>query len=452
MIKIYSASQAQASILKRTGFLDLEIPDGVKTGIRQIFGQEMTPDKVVSKLLSDVRERGDEAIRHWTRHIDGIEVQSLVVNKSKIESAVARIPSDLAESLQISAERIRAFHSYQPIPNWSTSEMGGTLGQRFTPIESVGVYVPGGVAPLPSSLLMSVIPGQAAGVSNIYVATPPGKPDGDVPDVILAAAAIAGVENIFLAGGALAVAAFAFGTESIPSVDKIVGPGNLFTTLAKRQVYGHVGIDGLYGPTETMVIADDTANPEWIAADMLAQAEHDVLASAILLTPSRALAEAVQIEIARQIENLERADTIAISLARGGGIVVTADLIEACRLASDYAAEHTCLAVKTDLVDQCIDQIAHGGGLFIGEYSFEVLGDYVTGPSHVMPTGGSARFTSPLNVLDFLKINSIIQLDPATAEWLSPHAQRIAQAEQLDGHANAAAKRMRNDSASESQL
>ena len=443
MIKIFNVSEAQNSILKRNGFLDLVIPDGVRSGIRQVFGQELAPETAVARLLADVRERGDEAIHHWTKRIDGLDLQNLIVSKSEIESALSRIPVDLVESLQLSAARIRRFHSYQPIPNWTTTEMGGILGQRFTPIERVGVYVPGGTAPLPSSLLMSVIPAQVAGVPYISVATPASKPDGRAPDVILAAAAIAGVDSLYLAGGALAVAAFAFGTESIPRVDKIVGPGNLFTTLAKRQVYGQVGIDGLYGPTETMVVADDSANAEWIAADMLAQAEHDVLAAAILLTPSIELAEAVQIEIARQIETLSRAETIAISLAHSGGIVVTADLDEACRLATDFAAEHTCLAVSD--IDQCLDKIDHAGGLFAGEYSFEVLGDYVTGPSHVMPTGGSARFASPLNVLDFLKINSIIQLDQVTSARLSPHAMRIAQAEQLTGHASAAAKRMRSN-------
>ncbi len=442
MIKIYTVKEAESSILKRNGFLDLVVPDGVKAGIRNIFGEDLSPDTAVTRLLADVRERGDEAIRHWTKRIDGVEIQDLVVSRTEIESAVSRIPADLVDSLNLSAARIRDFHSHQPIPNWTTTDMGGILGQRFTPIERVGVYVPGGTAPLPSSLLMSAIPAQAAGVTNISVATPPGKPDGSVPDVILAAAAIAGIETLYLAGGALAVGAFAFGTESIPRVDKIVGPGNLFTTLAKRQVYGHVGIDGLYGPTETMVVADDTANPEWIAADMLAQAEHDVLAAAILLTPSIKLAQAVQIEITKQMENLSRAETIAISLAHSGGIVVTDDLDQSCRLASDYAAEHTCLAVAE--VDQCTDKIDNAGGLFGGEYSFEVLGDYITGPSHVMPTGGSARFTSPLNVLDFLKINSIIQLDQTTSELLSPHARRIAQAEQLDGHANAASKRTKD--------
>ncbi|MDX1412634.1 MAG: histidinol dehydrogenase [Candidatus Promineifilaceae bacterium] len=444
MVNIYKVNEALESILLRHGLLDFEVPESVKQGIREVFGQELSPEAAVNKLLMDVREQGDTAVRYWTKKIDGFELENLVVDHRTIAAAIDRIPSELVESLLLSAERIRTFHKLQPVPNWKTSTMGGTLGQRFTPIERVGVYVPGGVAPLPSSLLMSVIPAQAAGVSQIFVATPPRKADGSVADVILAAAAITGIDVMYLAGGALAVAAFAFGTETIPKVDKIVGPGNLFTTLAKRQVYGHVGIDGLYGPTETMVVADDSANSTWVAADMLAQAEHDVLASAILLTPSEKLAESVRIEIGKQIKNLDRADTIAISLAHRGGIVVTADLDEACRLAGDYAAEHTCLAVGVDHLDDCIDKISNAGGLFAGEYSFEVLGDYVTGPSHVMPTGSSARYSSPLNVLDFLKMSSIIQLDRITAEQLSPHAERIALAEQLDGHANAAVQRIRN--------
>ncbi|MCA9972888.1 MAG: histidinol dehydrogenase, partial [Anaerolineales bacterium] len=306
------------------------------------------------------------------------------------------------------------------------------------PIARVGAYVPGGTAPLPSSLLMSVIPAQVAGVPDIVVATPPGK-DGQVNDVILAAAAICGIDTVYTLGGALAVAALAFGTDSVRRVDKIVGAGGLFTTLAKRQVYGLVGIDGLYGPTETVVVADETADPAWVAADMLAQAEHDVLATAILFTPSPALAAGVQREIGQQLEQLSRADIIAQSLAAQGGIVLTADLAEACRLASDFAAEHTCIATADPA--RWIDQIPNAGGLFVGERSFEVLGDYVAGPSHVMPTGGTARFASPLNVLDFVKISSIVQLDDSTSASLSTLAARIAQAEQLTAHASAATKR-----------
>ncbi len=439
MIKIMTVPEAENSIQRRRGFLDTAIPEAVEKGIKAVFGRNLTPEEAVAHLIDEVRAKGDQAIRHWTNKIDGIDIENLVVSQSELSAATSRIDKGLFKSLELAASRIRQFHNYQPVPNWTTTEMGGTLGQRFTPVSSAGIYVPGGTAPLPSSLLMSAIPAQAAGVPNIAIATPPGKEGGKVPDVILAAAAIAGTESIYLAGGALAVAAFAFGTETIPRVDKIVGPGNLFTTLAKRQVYGHVGIDGLYGPTETMVVADDSADPEWVAADMLAQAEHDVLASAILLTPSQELAEAVQIEIGRQMETLTRAETIAISLAHSGGIILTEDLDQACLLANEYAAEHTCLAVED--VGYWLNKINNAGGLFAGEYSFEVLGDYVSGPSHVMPTGGSARFASPLNVLDFLKISSIVQLDHRTSIELSPHAKRIAEAEQLTAHANSASKR-----------
>ena len=320
--------------------------------------------------------------------------------------------------------------------------MGGVLGQRFTPIRRAGVYVPGGTAPLPSSLLMTAIPAQVAGVPEIIVATPPGRPHGQIPDVILAAAAVAGIKTVYAIGGALAVAAMTYGTETVPRVDKIVGPGNLFTTLAKQQLYGIVGIDGVYGPTETAVVADESADPAWVAADLLAQAEHDVLASAILFTPSRDLAEAVQVEAARQMEFLSRADIITQALSFRGGIVLVDDLDQACRLASDYAAEHTCLAVGEEFQQACAAAIPNAGGLFIGERSFEVLGDYVAGPSHTMPTGGTARFASPLNVLDFMKISSIVQLDAETSAKLSPFAARIARSEELTAHENAALIRL----------
>jgi histidinol dehydrogenase len=441
MINILNVPEAQKSILRREESLEPAVPPGLQASLNRLFGVGATPETAVTTILRDVRQRGDAALRHWTATIDGIELDSLQVDPAEIETAAARIPTDLKEALELATARIRDFHQRQPLPNWQTSEMGGIIGQRVTPIQRVGVYVPGGTAPLPSSLLMSVIPAQVAGVPEIVVATPPGKRDGRIPDVILAAAAIAGIKTIFTLGGAQAVAALAFGSESVPRVDKIVGPGNLFTTLAKRQVYGIVGIDGLYGPTETVVLADDTADPVWVAADMLAQAEHDVLATAILFTPSRKFAEAVQMQIARQMEDLSRSEVIAVSLANRGGIVLTADLDEACQLASDFAAEHTCIAVENPAA--YVDKIPNAGGLFIGERSFEVLGDYVAGPSHVMPTNGTARFASPLNVLDFVKISSILQLDDATSAHLSVAAARIAQAEGLDGHANAAKKRIK---------
>ncbi|MCB0014939.1 MAG: histidinol dehydrogenase, partial [Anaerolineales bacterium] len=349
--------------------------------------------------------------------------------------ALDRIPADLRAALELAASRIRRFHELQPLPNWETNELGGRLGQRCLPLNSVGVYVPGGTAPLPSSLLMGVIPAQVAGVKEVYVATPPGK-DGRIPDVILAAAALTGLDAIYPLGGAQAIAALAYGSESVTRVDKIVGPGNLFVTLAKQQLFGQVGIDGLYGPTETIVIADETADPACVAADLLAQAEHDILASAILLTTSPDLARQVQSAIGQQLESLSRADIIATSLQNQGGIVLTKTLVEAADLSNGYAPEHLCLAVADP---QALSQhVTNAGGIFFGERSFEVLGDYVAGPSHTMPTAGTARFSSPLNVMDFVKISSIIDLDGATAAKLIVAAARIAQAEELTAHASAA--------------
>ncbi len=439
MIKLFTVQEAQQTILRREMALEPEIPPALRASLERLFGRGATPETAVSHILRDVRQKGDAALKDWTLKIDGVQLAALQVAEEQVQTAVSRIPTELADALRFAARRIRQFHEKQPLPNWTTTELGGVLGQRVTPIRRVGVYVPGGTAPLPSSLLMAVIPAQVAGVPEIVVATPPAK-DGTVPDVILAAAQICGIETVITLGGAQAVAALAFGTESVPRVDKIVGAGGLFTTLAKRQVYGIVGIDGLYGPTETAVVADKTANPAWVAADLLAQAEHDPLATAILFTPSRQLAEAVQVEVGQQMERLSRAGIIAQSLQNRGGIVLTADLDEACRLASDYAAEHTCIATANPA--QYADKIPNAGGLFIGERSFEVLGDYVAGPSHVMPTSGTARFASPLNVLDFVKISSIIQLDDATSARLSPVAAQIARAEGLTAHANAASKRL----------
>ncbi|KAA3665268.1 MAG: histidinol dehydrogenase [Chloroflexi bacterium] len=440
MIKIFDVDEAKKSILRREMALEPDVPQRLQAGLDRMFGERSTPETAVSRILRDVRTLGDNALRHWTKEIDKVTLDGLAVEKSEIETAVSRIPTELKVALEFAADRIRKFHEYQPVKSWETTEMGGRLGQRVTPLQSVGVYVPGGTAPLPSSLLMSVIPAQVAGVKEIVVATPPGQDGGKVADVILAAASIVGIDTIYTLGGAQAIAAMAFGTETIPQVDKIVGPGNLFVTLAKRQVYGIVGIDGLYGPTETVVVADETAVPAWVAADMLAQAEHDVLATAILFTPSHKIAEAVQAEIAKQMEMLSRDDVIAVSLANQGGIVITADMDEGCHLASQFAAEHTCIATQNPAA--YIDKIPNAGGLFVGERSFEVLGDYVAGPSHVMPTSGTARFASPLNVLDFVKISSIVALDATTSTQLSKVAAIIADAELLTGHANAARKRI----------
>jgi histidinol dehydrogenase len=413
-----------------------DVPDTVLTGIKRVFGEALTPEAAVARLLADVRVRGDVALREWTARIDGVTSDALEVPQTEWEAAYQALDADLRAALETSAGRIRDFHARQPIPNWTTDAMGGVLGQRLVPLERVGIYVPGGTAPLPSSLLMAAIPARVAGVDEVIICTPADKQTGRISPLTLAAAHIAGVDRVFALGGALAVAALAFGTESVPRVDKVVGAGGLFTTIAKRQVYGIVGLDGLYGPTETVVVADDSANPAWVAADLLAQAEHDVLATAILLTPSRVLAEAVQAEVEQQTTALSRADVIRTSLAGQGGIVLTPDLATAVRLADQFAPEHLCLSVAEPEV--WIDKIRNAGGIFVGEHSFEVLGDYVAGPSHIMPTGGTARFKGPVNVLDFVKVLNIIGLDADTARRLAPDAARIADAESLTAHGAAA--------------
>ena len=449
MLRIYDDwKQARQTVLRRRDMMALdEVPEPVRAGIRRVFGTELTPEEAVARILADVRQRGDEALRDWTARIDGLTYDDFEVPAETLEAAYDSLPSDLADALNLAADRIRAFHACQPIPSWTTMDLGGTLGQRVTPLQRVGVYVPGGTAPLPSSLLMTVIPARVAGVDEVVVCTPAGRKacpeqsrrDGRVPDVIMAAARVAGVDRLYRLGGAQAIAALAYGTASVPRVDKIVGAGGLFTTLAKRQVYGAVGLDGLYGPTETVVVADDSADPAWVAADLLAQAEHDVLATAILLTPSRRLAEAVQVEVSRQLEHLNRAEVVAASLTGQGGIVLTPNLETAVRLADEFAPEHLCLSVREPAV--WAERIRNAGGLFLGEHSFEVLGDYVAGPSHVMPTGGTARFASPVNVLNFVKITSIIALDTGTVAQLCPAAARLAHAESLTAHAAAAEQR-----------
>lgn len=432
MIKIFpNLPDAKNTILRRDSINYDEVPQSLLDRLAELFDEAVAPAEAVRRILADVRARGDASLRDWTKRIDEIDLKEISVPSG------SSVDQSLISNLQLAADRIRIFHEQQPIRSWRTPD--GMLGQKISPIKRVGFYVPGGSAPLPSSLLMSVIPALVAGVKEIVVCTPPSQPNGDVPPVILAAAKIAGVDRVYRIGGAQAIAAMAFGTESIPRVDKIVGAGNLFVTLAKQQVFGMVGIDGLAGPTETVVIADDSANPKWIAADLLAQAEHDPLATAILFTPSRKLAEAVQVEVGRQMEELSRAEIIVQSLNNRGGIVLTPDLATAVELANDFAPEHLCIATKNP--NEWADKITNAGGLFLGERSFEVLGDYVAGPSHVMPTSGTARFASPLNVLDFVHITSLISLDAATAAQLSPIAASLARAESLTAHESAAEMR-----------
>ena len=438
MLNIIDLEEARRTILKRKAQGEVT-PPALRESLERVFGEPVSPAEAVRRILAEVRAEGDAAVARWTQKADGKILKDPAVPPAEWRAAYERIPDDLREALDLAAERIRAFHARQPLPSWTTDELGGVLGQQVIPLCRVGVYVPGGTAPLPSSLLMSAIPAKVAGVDEVVVATPPGRADGTVPDVILACAYLAGVDALYRIGGAQAIAALAFGTQTIPRVDKIVGAGNLFVTLAKQQVFGIVGLDGLFGPTETVIVADESADPALVAADLLAQAEHDVLASPICITPSLALAERVQIEVARQIEELDRAEIIVQALRGQGGIVVVDDLPQALELANEYAPEHLCLLVQDAW--SWLGSVRNAGGVFVGETASEALGDYVVGPSHIMPTGGTARFGSPCNVWDFLKLTSVFAPARSTIGALSQAAAKLADAEGLTAHAAAIRRR-----------
>lgn len=443
MIPILDPATAQKTILRRVALGDEDAPESVLERIEATFGERISPQEAVTRILREVRTQGDAALRSWTEKLDGKSPDRFLVPSEAIQAALDAIPSEKRAALTLAAERIEAFYKRQPLTSWLTQEMGGVLGQLIRPIRRVGLYVPGGTAPLPSSVLMSAVPAKVAGVKEIVLAVPPQHGTGEIAPIILAAAALVGVDEVYAIGGAQAIAALAYGTETVPAVDKIFGPGNLFVTLAKKQVFGAVGIDGLAGPTETVVIADESARPAWVAADLLAQAEHDVLASAILLTPSKGLAEAVQVEVGKQMESLPRAEIVAQSLQNRSGIVLTQDLDEAVSLSNAYGPEHLCLAVSDPWAWS--ERVMSAGGIFMGEYSFEVLGDYVAGPSHVMPTSGTARFASPLNVWDFVRIISLVGLNESAGRELSRSAAVIARSEGLEAHARSADWRAAQD-------
>ena len=436
MLILLTPEEAQGSILKRMPLDDMPVSPSVLEGIEALFGEPLSPEEAVKKILQEVRSEGDRALQKWSRILDGYNSQKFRVPQEAIQEALYQVSDEITEALLLSRSRIQAFYENQPLNSWILQNGDGTLGQLARPIERVGLYVPGGTAPLPSTLLMSAVPAQVAGVNQIVMMVPPERNTGAVAPITLATAALLGIDEVYLLGGAQAIAAMAYGTESIPPVDKIFGPGNLFVTLAKRRVYGTVGIDGLAGPTETMIIADDSAIPEWVAADLLAQAEHDVLASAILLTPSQDLAEKVRIAVEEQLQTLPRAEILKESLSNRSGIVLTDNLNEAVDLANEYAPEHLCLSIRDAM--KITERITSAGGIFMGEYSCEVLGDYVAGPSHVMPTGGTARFASPLNIWDFVHLISLVGLDRNTASDLSVSAALIARSEGLEAHARAA--------------
>ncbi len=445
LLRRYTPSEARDSLLRRVPIHERPVPQALLDGLARTFGEPLTPEQAVARILADVRARGDAALLEWTERLDRVRLSAFQVPAAQIAAAVEALPPDLHEALVLAAERIRAFHQRQPITSWLTQDLGGTLGLLARPIARVGVYAPGGSAPLPSTILMAVIPARIAGVDQVVVVTPPRPTDlygasWPAHPALLAAAHIAEADAVYLAGGAQAVAALAYGTESIPAVDKIVGPGNLFVTLAKKQVYGVVGIDGLAGPTETLIIADETANPDWVAADLLAQAEHDPLAAAILLTPAAALLDAVEAALQRQLPRRQRQAIIRAALAERSGAVLTQNLEEALELANAYAPEHLALAVADPW--RWVPRVRHAGCVFVGEHSYEVLGDYNAGTNHVLPTDGSARYASGLTVLDFVKWVGLVALDPTTAQRLSGPAATLAAAEALDAHAAAARLRL----------
>jgi len=435
---IRNAEEGKLLLLSRKPLETEELPMDMRETTFRAFGQELSPDEVVRRIIRDVREDGDNAVRYYNSRIDGAQTEALRVTDTEIHDAYDTLAPELIEALKFAADRVRRYHETQLRGATFDFQQSG-LGQMTRAIQRAGIYVPGTRAPLPSTVLMCAIPARVAGVDEVYL-TSPVLPDGNVPPVKLVAADIAGVDGVFKAGGAQGIAAFAYGTETIPKVDKIAGPGGLFVTVAKRQVFGDVGIDSIYGPTETVIIADESANPEYVAADLIAQAEHDALASPILLTPSHFLADAVNAAIERQLVGLERAKIARAAIDGRGGCILVNDIDHAIELANYYAPEHLCLCVENPSAYAM--KVRNCGGLFLGEASPEAVGDYTAGPSHTMPTGGAARWSGPLGVHDFLKKMAVINLPEDDMEELNHYAAIIARAEGLTGHAHAVERRL----------
>ncbi len=397
------------------------------------------PELAVKQIVDEVRRRGDAALFDYTLKIDRVQLGSLEVTGEQVSLAYRQIDPGLISALKLAAERILSFHVVQ-----RDGILGGVTrtgkATMVRALERVGVYAPGGTACYPSTVLMTAIPAKVAGVKQVILVTPPG-PEGIVPAPTLVAADIARVDRIFCVGGAQAIAALAFGTESIPRVDKVCGPGNIFVMLAKKMVYGAVGIDGLQGPSEVLVIADETADPAYCAAELLAQAEHDALASSILITTSQRLADEVSREVEQQLASIERKVIATESLANSGLIVVVASIDEAIELSNLYAPEHLCLYIAR--ADSYLGKVTNAGCVFVGDSSTVALGDYVAGPSHALPTGGTARFSSPLNITDFIKYINVVSVDEDSLKELGPAAATIARAEGLEAHARAVEKRLK---------
>ena len=404
--------------------------------------QDPSIDAAVATIIADVRARGDAALLEYTRRYDRLDVssaQALEVPASELAAACASLPPAQRDALEQAAARVRRYHERQKAGGFTmTDEDGSELGQRVTPLDRVGIYVPGGKAAYPSSVLMNALPAHVAGVGEIVMAVP--TPDGVRNALVLAAAHIAGVDRVFTIGGAQAIAALAYGTQTVPAVDKICGPGNAYVAAAKRRVFGAVGIDMVAGVSEIVIVADGSANADWIALDLFSQAEHDEMAQAILVTPDAALIDRVAASAQRLVQEMPRATIIAASFAARGALILTRDLAEACEVVNRIAPEHLELAVADP--DALLPAIRHAGAIFVGHYASEALGDYCAGPNHVLPTGRTARFSSPLGVYDFEKRSSVLRLSRSAAQALGPIASTLARGEGLVAHARSAEARI----------
>jgi len=407
-------------------------------------GADTRINQAVSEILAAVRSTGDAAVLEFTRRFDRLDVRSMAeleLPQSELQAALDGLPAEQREALHVAAERVRRYHERQSAESWSYTEEDGTrLEQKVTPLDRVGLYVPGGLASYPSSVLMNAIPAKVAGVEELIMVVP--TPDGEKNPLVLAAAAITGVDRVFTIGGAQAVAALAYGTQTLPQVDKIVGPGNAFVAEAKRRVFGTVGIDMVAGPSEVLIISDGSGDPDWVAMDLFAQAEHDELAQSILLCPDGDFIAAVAASIARLLPTMPRQETIATSLTNRGALIQVESLAQACEIANRIAPEHLELAMEN--AAEWIDHIRHAGAIFVGHWSVEALGDYCAGPNHVLPTMRSARFSSPLGVYDFQKRTSIIEVSEAGAQTLGRVASILAHGEGLQAHARSAEMRLKS--------
>ena len=429
--------------IRQLSSTDVDFDAALKKLLAFEDSQDAAVDTTVNTIIADIKERGDEALLEYTRrfdHLDATSVAQLELPKERLQKALLELPVAQRKPLEQAAERVRRYHEKQLSQSWSYTEPNGTtLGQKITPLDRVGLYVPGGKASYPSSVLMNAIPAKVAGVGELIMVVP--TPGGEKNELVLAAAAICEIDRVFTLGGAQAVAALAYGTATVPQVDKIVGPGNAYVAAAKRRVFGVVGIDMIAGPSEILVICDGKTDPDWIAMDLFSQAEHDEMAQAILLSPDADFIEAVAASLVRQLPTMPRQAVIRASLQDRGALIQVRDLDEACAIANRIGPEHLELSVEQP--EKWVEKIRHAGAIFLGRYTSEALGDYCAGPNHVLPTSRTARFSSPLGVYDFQKRSSIIQVSAQGAAELGAIAATLARGEGLQAHAMSAEYRFK---------